>query len=410
MMSSDEMTERVINKLNEHRKKVSRRNEIVRKITFGIVDNEKKKGMGYMNTKSGILALTASMALIITATVSVFSLNMGKNITPEHTEMTDIPTTDESTEEMTDIPTTDESTEKMTDIPTTDESTEEMTDVSTTEEFTEETSVPTEDEVTQQFRELELHEDSKRVYDTFDEVHEIIQKAQQEYETNGAWLIDREKYMPYFSDSEMINSLESKSYIYHMMLNSVDYFNTAKGTMIYEGMGIEFQTNIAEKYAYEKENNCYSYYYYDEKLYHVSDDNRTYYISFGGQKSGFSMSNNDRLVTASDDGYDVAIQRHDMTNLVIAGNSCLLPQSMAMSRLSMFDAWDIVSTENILGFDCAVIEGTHADNSFRMWIDIAHGILMKYAENDEVKIETTSLELDGEVEKKVFDATGYTEK
>lgn len=385
MMSSDEMTERVINKLNEHRKKVSRRNEIVRKITFGIVDKEKnKKGVGYMNTKSGILALTASMALIITATVSVFSLNMGKNITPEHTEMTDIPATDESTEE--------------------------MTDVSTTEEFIEETSVPTEDEVVQQFRELELHEDSKRLYDTFDEVHEIIQNAKQEYETNGAWLIDREKYMPYFSDSEMINSLESKSYIYHMMLNSVDYFNTAKGTMVYEDMNIQFQTNIDGEYAYEDEGNGYSYYFYDETLYHVNNNDRKYYLSISGHSNGFSMSNNDRLVTALDDGHDVAVQRPDMTNLAIAGNSCLLPQSIAMSRLSMFDAWDIVSTENILGFDCAVIEGTHADNSFRMYVDIAHGILMKYTENDEVKIETTSLELDGEVEKKLFDATGYTEK
>lgn len=367
MMSSDEMTERVINKLNEHRKKVGRRNEFLRKITFGIVDNEKKKGMGYMNTKSGILALTASMGLIITATLSVFSLNMGKHIVPE-----------ERTE---------------------------MTDVSTTEEA----SVPTEVEITQQFRELELHEDSKRLYDTFDEVNEIIQNAEQEYETNGAWLIDREKYMPYFSDSEMINSLEAKSYIYHMMLNSVDYFNTAKGTMIYDNIDIQFQTNIAEEYAYEGQNNGFSYYYYDETFYNV-DNNRTYYLSFGRHAAGFSMSNNDRLVTASDDGHDVAIQRPDTTNLVIAGNSCLLPQSMAMSRLSMFDAWDIVSTENILGFDCAVIEGTHEDNSFRMYVDIAHGILMKYTENDGLNIETTSLELDIEVEKKLFDATGYTEK
>ncbi|MDE6519174.1 MAG: hypothetical protein K2K91_01775 [Ruminococcus sp.] len=397
MMSSDEMTERVINKLNEHRKKVSRHNEIVRKITFGIVDKEKnKKGMGYMNTKSGILALTASMALIITATVSVFSLNMGKHIIPERTEMTDIPTTDESTEE--------------------------ITDVSTTEEFTEETSVPTEDEVVQQFRELELHEDFKRVY-TFDEINAIVDNAQLEYKTNGAWLIDREKYMSYFSDSEMINSLELKSYIYHMMLNSVDYFNTAKGTMVYsvnhfdtekgaricENINIEFQTNIAEEYAYEEQNNGYSHYFYDEMCYDVYSDDFTYRVLVGGHASGFSMSNNDRLVTVSDDGYDCAVNRPDMTNLAIAGNSCLLPQSIAMSRLSMFDAWDIVSTENILGFDCAVIEGTHADNNFRMYVDIAHGILMKYTENDEI-IETTSLELDVEVEKKVFDATGYTEK
>lgn len=382
MMSSDEMTERVINRLNEHREKVSRRNEIVKRITFGIVDNEKKKGVGYMNTKSGILALTVSMGLIITATVSVFSLNMGKNITPENTEMTDVPSTDESTEEMT-----------------------------------EETSVPTETEVTQQFRELELHEDSKRFYDTFDEVHEIIQNAEQEYETNGAWLIDREKYMPYFSDSEMINSLEVKSYIYHMMLNSVDYFNSAKGTMIYENMNIQFQTDIDgeysyenEEYSYENEVNSYSYYCYDEKFYHVDNKDHKYYISVSGHSKGFSMSNNDRLVTVLDEDNDVAVQRPDMTNLAIAGNSCLLPQSIAMSRLVMFDAWDIVSTENILGFDCAVIEGTHADNSFRMWVDIEHGILMKYAENDEVQIETTSLELDVEVEKKLFDATGYVEK
>lgn len=91
MKTSEEMTEYVIKKLNEHRQKVSRRNDFIKKITFGLVnpakhnalteeftDSEEVKGVGFMNRKISLIATTVSLLMIMTATVSIISLNMGK--------------------------------------------------------------------------------------------------------------------------------------------------------------------------------------------------------------------------------------------------------------------------------------------------------------------------------------------
>lgn len=91
MKTSEEMTEYVIKKLNEHRQKVIRRNDFIKKITFGLVnpekynalteeftDSEEVKGVGFMNRKISLIATTVSLLMIMTATVSIISLNMGK--------------------------------------------------------------------------------------------------------------------------------------------------------------------------------------------------------------------------------------------------------------------------------------------------------------------------------------------
>lgn len=100
MKTSEEMTERVIEKLNEHRQKVSRRNAFVKKITFGLVNPEKQnaltkeftdsgevKGAGFMNRKISFIATTVSLVMIMIATVSIISLKMGK---PDFDAVTDM--------------------------------------------------------------------------------------------------------------------------------------------------------------------------------------------------------------------------------------------------------------------------------------------------------------------------------
>ena len=100
MKTSEEMTEYVIKKLNEHRQKVIRRNDFIKKITFGLVnpakhnalteeftDSEEVKGVGFMNRKISLIATTVSLLMIMTATVSIISLNMGKPDFDSATEM-----------------------------------------------------------------------------------------------------------------------------------------------------------------------------------------------------------------------------------------------------------------------------------------------------------------------------------
>lgn len=112
MKSSEEMTEYVIKKLNEHRQKLSRRNAFIRKITFGFVNPEKQnalteeftdskemKGVGFMNRKFSLIATTVSLLMIMTATVSIISLNMGKPDFDASTDMIESSLTSETSTE-----------------------------------------------------------------------------------------------------------------------------------------------------------------------------------------------------------------------------------------------------------------------------------------------------------------------
>lgn len=112
MKSSEEMTEYVIKKLKEHRQKLSRRNAFIRKITFGFVNPEKQnalteeftdskemKGVGFMNRKFSLIATTVSLLMIMTATVSIISLNMGKPDFDASTDMIESSLTSETSTE-----------------------------------------------------------------------------------------------------------------------------------------------------------------------------------------------------------------------------------------------------------------------------------------------------------------------
>lgn len=111
MKSSEEMTEYVIKKLNEQRQKVSRRNAFIRKITLGLVnpekqnalteeftDSEEMKGVRFMNRKFSLIATTVSLLMIMTATVSIISLNMGKPDFDAATDMIESSTSETSIE------------------------------------------------------------------------------------------------------------------------------------------------------------------------------------------------------------------------------------------------------------------------------------------------------------------------
>ncbi len=100
MKSSEEMTEYVIKRLNEHREKVNRRNAFIKKITFGLVDIEQKntltekftdseevKGVGFMNRKFSLIFTTSSVFLAMAVIISIISPNMRKPDLNNESEM-----------------------------------------------------------------------------------------------------------------------------------------------------------------------------------------------------------------------------------------------------------------------------------------------------------------------------------
>ncbi len=240
---------------------------------------------------------------------------------------------------------------------------------------------------------LELHKNTLTVC-SMDEANQMIQDGEDSYEKSGALRrIDNLNYARKVINesaktmsADSIDLTESKSYIYHMMLNSVDYFNTAKGSMIYsfggsEQIKTEFITNIDEQYACEKE-----YYYdgsvgerhvYDGKEYTINETLGINDVCYCSEPSGSNISDNNRVVML-DEGELLRINRKDLTNLAVSGNSCLFPQQYAMSSLYDFDNWSITGCEDFIGRKCAVIEGANDGGSFKMLVDVNYGFLLKY--------------------------------
>lgn len=86
------------------------------------------------------------------------------------------------------------------------------------------------------YTKLELYEQKELRVSSYDEAVEMIRTKQAQFAENDCKpaLIDTQKYIrECFTDKTdaEINTPESKSYLYHMMINSIDYFQTAAGTV-----------------------------------------------------------------------------------------------------------------------------------------------------------------------------------
>lgn len=299
---------------------------------------------------------------------------------------------------------------------------------------TESAAMVTEPEITAPpvvYAELELHEQEKRVY-TWEESDELLKKARERRQQNGGpLLIDTQKYIAkYFSPDSVadINDLEAKSYLYHMMLNSIDYFSTAEGEMVNGVPGsqeyLRFQTDDAthSSYAYSRYDNEGE----QETYFSGSDDpfssfltnvnltDKTYTQSYCtvDDKNDFIMSDNDRR-TYKPDGTGLAFNRMDGMNLGVPCSCCLFPQDIAMSRLDDFDCWQVTGTAEVLGRTCAAIDGTHSGRTISLLVDVKTGILMQYTETEADSTlrdysEVTALTVDAPITVKTFDPAGLT--
>ena len=246
----------------------------------------------------------------------------------------------------------------------------------TTETITE--SVPEE----KQYIELELYEDIPVLQydlDLFDEENDGLVAVQDLYSRKG---VDRRYYMDRLltSDAENLSDITNKSYIRHMMLNSVDYFDEAAGKGWFEETQVEFKTNLLEQTA-------------SEEMYHNGEltEEHEYYPDMPPKKDDrgniIYSYQPDTVIRYPVDNYRIYICggenhsnfRTDWTNLPMASGT-LFPQDIALSRLADFDAWDIVGTEEMLGRNCAVIKGTYQSDEFTVYTDIETGIMLKCEE------------------------------
>ena len=284
------------------------------------------------------------------------------------------------------------------------------------------------------YTELELHNPEKRVI-SWEEQDALMEDGRAKYQEEGGFPIINtkpyiDKFMEPWSDKEAydmhfaeLNELEYKSYIYHMMLNSIDYFSSAEGRMTYglnEGKTvIHFQTDDASGLSYESTNDAdgtpVAEMYHSEAEhidYRVDLRTNQYTAEHTAETWDFVVSDNDRCMILTD-GTGLALNRNDPTWLEIGSNSCLFPQDYAMSRLSDFELWRITGVEDKLGIPCAVIEGQRGDRTFRMYTAVSTGFLMRYEEyyadgSLENLIETTSLTVDQDITVQQFDPDKYT--
>ncbi|MDE6034831.1 MAG: hypothetical protein K2G36_02865 [Ruminococcus sp.] len=264
---------------------------------------------------------------------------------------------------------------------------------------------------------LSLHDNELTVL-SMDEANEMIQNAEADYNKNGiSYISEKKRYAESIMSNINVDSSINKSYIYHMMLNSIDYFNTAKGSIEYsfggsEPVTTEFFTNISEQYAYEKE--CLSdgsideLYVYDGEGYKKNDEYGIYETFICSESGEFNISDNNRVVML-DDGHILNINRKDTTNLAVSGNTCLFPQQFAMSKMYNFDNWNITGYEEIMGRNCAVIEGVTENSKFKMAIDIDYGFMIDYeelSENNDIISYSKVLDLKNDivVEKRVIES------
>lgn len=292
---------------------------------------------------------------------------------------------------------------------------------------------------------VEIHSDNYPSY-TEDELVAKIKAANADYAANGPRLIDRSIYIDMINnaaDSAALNTPEIKSYIYHMMLNSTDYFNTADGTIVYSltnssgesfiQNSTSFKTDISgqtSKYLFNGMEGLSAVFTSGNTQYIFSQNGTTGYSNISVQEFGsgvtmadfryhntdpglrevHNISTNDRYVSIP----DASVNGQRMTHTRICNNyvtytgmgaSCLEPSTEAIDYLCHFAEWQITGKTNIAGRECVVLQPTSeyaAGPGWTFCVDIEYGFLMKMSEpfssydsGETSTYEVTLLSIDG---------------
>ena len=284
-------------------------------------------------------------------------------------------------------------------VPQTENENTTNTDISQT---TEVTTTAEETEPTQKFRELQLHE--VQYADSEEEAEELVNQHMIECKFDERYGVDVEHYVEQLRNSDDLNTLENKSYIYHMMLNSIDYYSTVQGSGTSHGKKFEFKADLVNHKMYSKQIDESDYgtifreeYFLDEFLYELSSNNSSggvssykkkflynYYEDYG---ECYSEDNYRRVYLTYpeseyiDDSDYCSFGDRKYQFYALAESTLIYPDIYALDKLWDFDSWKINLIEEYNGRECALISGTHKDVMFKMYIDIQTGIMMYYFED-----------------------------
>ncbi len=186
----------------------------------------------------------------------------------------------------------------------------------------------------------------------------------------------------------------TKKSIFFKMLNTIDYFNTAEGSIEICNEGdirtSEFACNLLTADAYE-------YSIWGDEIYEdYSSSNGEFYKVLKERKlinKGLGACNIEEAVpipdseriTVAEDGINCYAYRADPINAPTAREG-LQPQELTFNFMTVEDNWDITGETTFLDRDCVVIEGHTNDYAeeklgvytFEFTVDKETGVLMKY--------------------------------
>jgi hypothetical protein len=247
---------------------------------------------------------------------------------------------------------------------------------------------------------------------------------------------------------QVLNTNNEKAKMQGLMLNSIDYFSTAKGTFEYFSesggyhLNVDYQTDLSDNpKSYEKsepitstaiqkksqENAEIEVQLYDGEhiIQESTDRNETsedgqsevQSIKVGkmskGERDELKESKiSERIVET--EGEKSYIHRPDPSYMGVSKTS-LFPEDFAMGFLEDNNNWDIKGQENIAGVDTVVIEGKlnndyasrYAADRFKLYVEQNTGILIQMEVSDsagKVKefLKTKHIEIDKKLDAKLF--------
>lgn len=284
-----------------------------------------------------------------------------------------------------------------------------------------------------EFAKLQLHEMIVLHSDKeLDEYYNKINDAKKEgiYKFKK---VDVDKYVDQIlaaKNSDELNTLENKSFLYHIMLNSSRYFDTAETKYVYL---VNYPENRYEGETVVDNRNYYSYleesgYYHDHYSERLEICDNKDYVSISQQYKRYFkreltdeellmmdsyLPDNYRVIFSDDyeDGYTTpALEFGD-------SSAILCSHQFSYTLLANFDEWEIDGIEKILDRDCVHIfkKCELGNTNTELWLDIRTGILLKgkeiYEDSDGAvdEFEITELKLNEPIQKREYDITGYTD-
>ncbi len=230
----------------------------------------------------------------------------------------------------------------------------------------------------------------------------------------------------------------TKDDVFHMMINTIDYFNEASGTMMFSCGApdnvtvVEFQTNMPQTESYSRVmtysagntaqltiDNLAAPAEYEAIMYCQNGEQIAVNAESGSASrskfSGFTLNDavevkdEDRITTAPD-GMPCVRYRSNPTNVEFS-SMCLFPQEIAIGFLRDQDLWEIEGIKEFSGLNCYVIHGKASEDygaklnvaEFEFLVDVNTGVLVRYEGFDANGnlsdfMYTENLRFDGSVE------------